>query len=250
MNAVLSRNPGALRSGVPLTRMSTEPSATPRIRLLIVDDQPVVRRGLMLMLSMEPDLEVVGEAGDGLEAIALALKLRPDVVLMDLHMPRKGGVGATREITVSLPQTRVLVLTTMEAEQTVFDAVRAGAVAYLLKDATELEVVETVRAVHRGESRLTPQVARKVLDEFRRMQDAGPPPVARDEEPVDQAGELTDKESRILQLISEGKSNKQIGALLFLAEGTIKNHVSRIMDKLHAHSRTELAVIALRQRRV
>ncbi|TWO68999.1 response regulator transcription factor [Caenimonas sedimenti] len=231
--------------------MATDRSAAaPRIRLLIVDDQPLVRRGLLLMLSMEPDLDVVGEAGDGLEAIEQAQKLRPDVVLMDLHMPRKGGVGATREITVSLPQTRVLVLTTMEAEQTVFDAVRAGAVAYLLKDATEQEVVDTVRAVHRGESRLTPQIARKVLDEFRRMQDATPPPVLRGADPEDQTGDLSDKEGRILQLISEGKSNKQIAALLFLAEGTIKNHVSRIMDKLHAHSRTELAVIALRQRRV
>jgi DNA-binding NarL/FixJ family response regulator len=240
----------AALAGVLSQRMVPDRTAAPRIRLLIVDDQPLVRRGLLLMLSMEADLEVVGEAGDGIEAIEQAQKLRPDVVLMDLHMPRKGGVGATREITVSLPQTRVLVLTTMEAEQTVFDAVRAGAVAYLLKDATEQEVVDTVRAVHRGESRLTPQIARKVLDEFRRMQDAAPPPVVRGEEPEDQTGDLSDKESRILQLISEGKSNKQIANLLFLAEGTIKNHVSRIMDKLHAHSRTELAVIALRQRRV
>jgi DNA-binding NarL/FixJ family response regulator len=225
-------------------------AAPHRIRLLIVDDQPLVRRGLALMLSMQPDMEVVGEAGDGIEAIEQATRLRPDVVLMDLHMPRRGGVGATREITATLPQTRVLVLTTLEAEQSVFDAVRAGAMAYLLKDATEQEVVDTVQAVHRGESRMTPQIARKVLDEFRRLGEVAPSPARSAEEPDDDTAALTDKESKVLQLIAEGKSNKQMGALLFLAEGTVKNYVSRIMDKLHASSRTELAVIALRRRRV
>lgn len=229
--------------------MTTE--RTPhRIRLLVVDDQPVVRRGLSLMLSMEPDMEVVGEGSDGLEAVERAQRLRPDVVLMDLHMPRKGGVGATREICAMLPHTRVLVLTTMEAEQAVFDAVRAGATAYLLKDASEREVVETVRAVHRGESHLTPQIARKVLDEFRRMGELAPLAAGPVEESADDVALLTGKESKVLQLIAEGKSNKQIGAMMFLAEGTVKNYVSRIMDKLHASSRTELAVIALRRRRV
>jgi DNA-binding NarL/FixJ family response regulator len=229
--------------------MTTE--RTPhRIRLLVVDDQPVVRRGLSLMLSMEPDMEVVGEGCDGLEAVERAQRLRPDVVLMDLHMPRKGGVGATREICAMLPHTRVLVLTTMEAEQAVFDAVRAGATAYLLKDASESEVVETVRAVHRGESHLTPQIARKVLDEFRRMGELSPLAAGPVEESADDVALLTGKESKVLQLIAEGKSNKQIGAMMFLAEGTVKNYVSRIMDKLHASSRTELAVIALRRRRV
>lgn len=229
--------------------MTTE--RTPhRIRLLVVDDQPVVRRGLSLMLSMEPDMEVVGEGSDGLEAVERAQRLRPDVVLMDLHMPRKGGVGATREICAMLPHTRVLVLTTMEAEQAVFDAVRAGATAYLLKDASEREVVETVRAVHRGESHLTPQIARKVLDEFRRMGELSPLAAGPVEESADDVALLTGKESKVLQLIAEGKSNKQIGAMMFLAEGTVKNYVSRIMDKLHASSRTELAVIALRRRRV
>ena len=229
--------------------MTTE-RAAPSIRLLIVDDQPLVRRGLALMLSMEPGLEVVGEAGDGIEAIEQARQLRPDVVLMDLHMPRKGGVGATREITASLPHTRVLVLTTLDAEQSVFDAVRAGAMAYLLKDATEREVVDTVRAVHRGESHLTPQIARKVLDEFRRMREVEPQGGYRREEPVEPAAALNEKETKVLQLIAEGKSNKQIATMLFLAEGTVKNYVSRVMEKLHAGSRTELAVIALRQRRV
>ncbi|MDE2359902.1 MAG: response regulator transcription factor, partial [Betaproteobacteria bacterium] len=124
---------------------------------------------MTLMLSVEPDIEVVGQACDGVEAVEMAGHLRPDVVLMDLHMPRKGGVAATREITLSLPHTHVLVLTTLDADEMVFEAVRAGAHAYLLKDASEEEVLETVRAVHRGESRLTPQIARKVMDQFLRL---------------------------------------------------------------------------------
>ncbi len=237
-----------------------------RIRVLIADDQALIRRGMSLMLSVEPDMEVVGQAADGVEAVEMAQRLRPDVVLMDLHMPRKGGVAATREIRLSLPNTHVLVLTTLDAEETVFEAVRAGAHAYLLKDASEDEVLETVRAVHRGESRLTPQIARKVMDQFRRLAPAfaAPPAdtaVAAPAAPGKAASAarlnardsltetLSDKEEKILNLIAEGKSNKRIAAAVFLAEGTVKNYVSRIMDKLHANTRTELAVMSLRQRR-
>jgi DNA-binding NarL/FixJ family response regulator len=235
-----------------------------RIRVLVVDDQALIRRGMTLMLSVEPDIEVVGQAADGEEAIAMAERLHPDVVLMDLHMPRKGGVAATREITQSLPRTHVLVLTTLDAEEAVFDAVRAGAHAYLLKDASEEEVLETVRAVHRGESRLTPQIARKVMDQFRRLASAvdaeardatvgasgASGSAARTGEAAGAIAEtLSDKEERILNLIAEGRSNKQIAAAVFLAEGTVKNYVSRIMDKLHANTRTELAVMSVRRRR-
>src|ERR1035437_4124937 len=127
---------------------------------------------MTLMLAAESDMEVVGQPSDGVEAIEMAERLRPDVVLMDLHMPRKGGVAATREIMLSQPHTHVLVLTTLDADAMVFEAVRAGAHAYLLKDASEEELLETVRAVHRGESRLTPQIARKVMDQFRRLASA------------------------------------------------------------------------------
>jgi DNA-binding NarL/FixJ family response regulator len=221
----------------------------PPIRVIIAEDQAVVRRGSALLLSMEPDMEVVGQARNGAEAVELARALAPDVVLMDLHMPVKGGVAATREITQALPGTQVLVLTTLDDDETVFEAVRAGAHAYLLKDADEDELLETVRALKRGESRLTPQIARKVMDQFRRLatvappgEEGGAPRPSRAGAPALKADALTDKEEKILEHICEGMSNRQIANALFLAEGTVKNYVSRIMDKLHANTRTELAL--------
>src|SRR5258708_10005716 len=216
-----------------------------------------------MLLSMEPDMEVVGQACNGVEAVELSQLLHPDVVLMDLHMPLKGGVAATREITRALPGTQVLVLTTLDDDETVFEAVRAGAHAYLLKDAAEDELLETIRSLRRGESHLTPQIARKVMDQFRRlapMSVAAPPreDVSNTDSSEDRARAqrgtlgtepLSDKEERILELISEGMSNRQIANTLFLAEGTVKNYVSRIMEKLHANTRTALAVISAKQRR-
>lgn len=225
--------------------VTTGEAANPgAIRIVIAEDQAIVRRGVALLIAIEPDMEVVGQASNGVEAVDLALLLRPDVVLMDLHMPVKGGVAATREITRALPATQVLVLTTLDDDETVFEAVRAGAHAYLLKDAAEDELLATIRALRRGESHLTPQIARKVMDQFRRL--AKVEPAAR----VAAAGEtLNDKEEKILELIAEGKSNRQIGQSLFLAEGTVKNYVSRIMEKLHANTRTELAILTHKQRR-
>ena len=235
----------------------------PAIRIVIAEDQALVRRGAAMLLSMEPDMEVVGQARNGVEAVELAQLLHPDVILMDLHMPLKGGVAATREITRDLPNTQVLVLTTLHDDETVFEAVRAGAHAYLLKDAAEDELLETIRALRRGESRLTPQIARKVMDQFRRL---APTPVAApvradvSNTPSSEARAsaqretlgtepLSDKEERILQLISESMSNRQIANTLFLAEGTVKNYVSRIMEKLHANTRTELALLSKKQPR-
>jgi DNA-binding NarL/FixJ family response regulator len=230
----------------------TSPAEIPLriIRIVIAEDQALVRRGAALLLSMEPDMEVVGQACNGVEAVELTLLLRPDVVLMDLHMPLKGGVLATREITRALPHTQVLVLTTLDDDETVFEAVRAGAHAYLLKDAAENELLETIRALKRGESRLTPQIARKVLDQFRRLAQAGPPESLRAEPAATPlaAEALNEKEAKVLELIAEGMSNRQIGSALFLAEGTVKNYVSRIMEKLHANTRTELALLSQRQR--
>lgn len=243
-----------------------ESKSNPPLRLLIADDQPLIRRALALTLGAEPDIEVVGQAVDGRDAIEQALALAPDVVIMDLQMPRASGVVATREITSKLPAVGVVVLSTYDDDDLVFEAIRAGARAYLLKDAAEDVVLDTIRGVHRGESRLSPSIARKVMEQFRRF-DARPalpaeaPPVAAPSPspaaapataarrgPLAAEEPLTDKEERILQLIAEGKSNKQIGATVFLAEGTVKNYVSRIMEKLHARSRTELAVRAVERR--
>ena len=213
------------------------------IRILIAEDQPLVRRGAAHLLSLEPDMQVVGQACNGLEAVEMTLALQPDVVLMDLHMPVKGGVAATREITQALPATQILVLTTLDDDETVFEAVRAGAQAYLLKDADEDELLETVRALKRGESHLTPQIARKVMDQFRRLAAAAPAQPGRPAPRSAAAEVLNEKEERILQLICEGLSNRQIAQATFLAEGTVKNYVSRIMEKLHASTRTELAAL-------
>ena len=223
----------------------------PAIRIVIAEDQALVRRGLALMLAMEPDMEVVGQACNGVEAVDLALLLGPDVVLMDLHMPVKGGVAATREITQAHPGTQVLVLTTLDDDETVFEAVRAGAHAYLLKDAAEDELLETIRALRRGESHLTPQIARKVMDQFQRLAQVSKPlPIgAGSSTGRFDTESLSDKEEKILELIAEGRSNRQIAQSLFLAEGTVKNYVSRIMEKLHANTRTELAILSRKQRR-
>jgi len=232
------------------------PGAVPAIRVVIADDQALVRRGTALLVSMAPDMECVGQACNGEEAVKLALLLHPDVVLMDLHMPIKGGVAATREITLAQPSTQVLVLTTLDDDETVFEAVRAGAQAYLLKDTSEDELLETIRALRRGESHLTPQIARKVMDQFRHLTGApgsvNPIPSHADRQ---QSGgspsteQLTDKEDRVLKLITDGLGNRQIAQTLMLAEGTVKNYVSRIMAKLHANTRTELAAHMNRQRR-
>ena len=234
----------------------------PRIRVLVADDQPLIRRGMAMLLDAASDIQVVGQAADGMEVVELARRLQPDVVLMDLRMPRQSGVLATREITAALPRTRVMVLTTFDRDDLVFDAVRAGAQAYLLKDASEDEVLDTVRAVHRGESRMTPQIARKVMDQFRLLanhvaQDVAvenPPACAEPESAEAQEAQeapdpLTERETVVLDLIAKGQSNRQIAAALNLAEGTVKNHASRIMQKLHANTRTELAVLVLARRK-
>jgi DNA-binding NarL/FixJ family response regulator len=210
------------------------------IRIVIADDQAPVRRGAALLLSMEPDMEVVGQACNGVEAVELAQLLHPDIVLMDLHMPIKSGVLATREITRAHPQTQVLVLTTLDDDETVFEAVRAGAHAYLLKDADEGELLETIRALKRGESRLTPRIARKVMDQFRLLAQSSQSQSTRES--------LNEKEEKVLELIAQGMINRQIGVSLHLAEGTVKNYVSRIMAKLHANTRTELAMLSAKQR--
>jgi DNA-binding NarL/FixJ family response regulator len=214
-----------------------------RIKVLIAEDQQLVRRAFSMMLSLEQDIQVVGEAADGAEAIQLARQWRPHVVLMDLQMPRVGGIGAMKRILEDVPDARIIVLTTFDTDELVFEAISAGASAYLLKDSSEGEILETIRAVHQGQSRLSSRIARKVLDEFRRQRPASEGEEGGDDEP------LTEREEKILALLAKGKSNRQIADAVFLAEGTVKNYVSRIMEKLNVESRTELAVKALRRKR-
>ena len=191
------------------------------------------------MLSLEPDIEVVAEAADGVEAVENARARRPDVVLMDIQMPRMNGIAATRTIRQERPQTAVVVLTTYDTDDIVFDAIAAGAQAYLLKDAEEKEILETIRGVMRGETNMSARIATKVISEFRRMK-AQTLPASIEGETV----QLTEREESILALVAQGDGNKEIARKLDLAEGTVKNYVSRILDKLHARSRTELAIKA------
>ncbi len=226
--------------------MTADTTDSPAIRVMIAEDQQVIRRAFAAMLNLESDMKVVAQAADGAEAIELARQWRPDIILMDLQMPRVGGIAAMKRILVDVPSVQIIVLTTFDRDELVFEAISAGAQAYLLKDASEAEILETVRAVKRGESRISPNIARKVFDEFRRARPQGMMPSSEDEEPAE---DLTEKEERILRLIADGRSNKEIADTIFLAEGTVKNYVSRVMEKLHARSRTDLAVKALRRPR-
>lgn len=222
---------------------SQETNASDPIRVLIAEDHQVIRHAFAAMLALESDMDVVGEAADGVEAIEMVRAWRPDIVLMDLQMPRGGGIAAIRRIVAEHPETQIIVLTTFDTDDLVLEAVSAGAQAYLLKEASEQEILGTIRAVKRGESGLSPRIARTVLDGLRSLQPASEKP--GDDPPTEP---LTAREERILALVAEGRSNKNIAETVFLAEGTVKNYVSRIMEKLNAQSRTELAVKAARRR--
>jgi len=228
------------------------------IQVLLVDDQQIVRQGLATILKYAPGIEVVGEARDGEEAIHLAQELAPDVVLMDLKMPRLGGIPATRKIRAAQPDTHVIILTTYDADDMVFEGIKAGAQGYLLKDASSETLVEAIRGVMRGESRIDPSVARAVLDEFQRLSvKPAPAPSRKLPDTADAAHDaaaqravvepLTPREEEVLLLLVEGLSNKEIGARLHLTEGTIKNYVSAIIAKLQANDRTHAVVTALRR---
>jgi two-component system response regulator DegU len=205
------------------------------IRILLCEDQTLVRHGLRTILELEPGMAVAGEAADGEEAVQRALELRPDIVLMDVQMPRRSGVEATALITAACPGARVIVLTTFDYEEYVFDAVKAGAMGYLLKDVPASELIDTIRRVHAGESFIQPRVASKLLLEFGRRARA----------PAEE--ELTEREREVLGLLAAGASNREIGARLYLAEGTVKNHVSNILSKLHAANRTHAVTLAREQ---
>ena len=209
------------------------------IRVLLVDDQALFREGLETLLSVHKDIEVVGQACNGQEAVEVAAKVQPDVVLMDVRMPVLNGVRATRRLKKALPQCRVIVLTTFDDDEYIFDALRAGAVGYLLKDVASARLVEAIRAAARGESILEPTVAAKVIAEFTRVSSLVP--AAQMEQLVEP---LSERELEILGWIARGGSNKEIADQLFIAEGTVKNHVTHILGKLGVRDRTQAALKA------
>jgi len=214
-------------------------SADRPVRVLVVDDQTLFREALTTLLGVRDEVEVVGAVGDGAQALEAVALLRPDVVLMDLRMPVLDGVATTRRLAVEHPDVRVLVLTTFDGDDEVFPALRAGAVGYLLKDATASRLVEAVQAAARGESVLQPSVATKLIARVSQLPD--PPAVPRPQPLVDP---LTERELDVLRAVADGLSNREAAALLFLSEGTVKNHVTNVLAKLGARDRTQAALRA------
>ncbi|MFE2186069.1 response regulator [Streptomyces sp. NPDC059455] len=213
---------------------------TTTIRVLIADDQMMVRQGFTVLLNAEPDMEVVGQAVDGADAIAQVAQLAPDVVLMDIRMPGVGGIEATRRLTETAGATvKILVLTTFDLDEYVYEALRAGASGFLLKDASADELAHAVRVVAAGDALLAPNITKRLIGEFSRVTAAAPrgPLRAR-------AGDLTERETEVLTLIAQGLSNAEIAARLVVAEQTVKTHVSRILFKLGLRDRTQAAVFA------
>jgi NarL family two-component system response regulator LiaR len=206
------------------------------IRILVVDDHAVVREGLRALIDSEPGMTLVGEAADGEQAVQRARSLQPDVILMDLVMPRKGGIEAIGEIVGENPDLRILVLTSFAEDDKVFPAIKAGALGYLLKDSSAEELLRAIRDVHRGEPSMHPTIAHKLMRELQRPSDLPPT-----EEP------LTEREVEVLRLVARGLSNQKIADRLVVSERTVRTHVSNILDKLHLANRTEAALYALRE---
>ncbi|MEU1213737.1 response regulator [Streptomyces sp. NPDC005791] len=209
------------------------------IRVLIADDQMMVRQGFTVLLNAEPGIEVVGQAVDGLDALEKAARLAPDVVLMDIRMPRLGGIDATRRLTEAPgPTVRVLVLTTFDLDEYVYEALRSGASGFLLKDASADELAQAVRVVAAGDALLAPNITKRLIAEFSRVS-TGPRAPSRE-----RVGALTERETEVLSLVAQGLSNAEIAVRLVVAEQTVKTHVSRILVKLGLRDRTQAAVYA------
>jgi NarL family two-component system response regulator LiaR len=216
-----------------MTDNQTQPVA---IQILITDDHAVVREGLQKLISTEPGMEVIGEAADGIEAVQKACELKPDVILMDMVMPRMGGLEAIRKIKDQCPDARILVLTSFSDDETVFPAIKAGALGYLLKNTSPDLLLRSIRDVHKGNSSISPDIANKLMSELQRRSDL---PLTK--EP------LTEREMDVLNLVAQGLTNQEIADQLVISEGTVRTHVSNILSKLHLANRTQAALYALRE---
>jgi NarL family two-component system response regulator LiaR len=206
------------------------------IRILIADDHELVRKGLMALLSVKPGVEVIGQAKDGIEAVELAHSLKPDIILMDLLMPLKNGIDATREIKAENPDACILIITSFAEDENVYQAIKAGALGYLLKDSSPQELMQAIHDVCNGRMSLHPNIALKLIDELNR--------------PTDEkatAEPLTEREVEVLKLVAKGQSNQEIAELLIVSERTVGAHVSNILSKLHLANRTQAALYALRE---
>jgi NarL family two-component system response regulator LiaR len=216
--------------------MTDQMKTSESIRILITDDHAVVREGLRTLIGTEPGMEVVGEAADGIEAVQKACSLRPDVILLDMVMPRMDGLEAINEIKRECPEAHILVLTSFSDDEKVFPAIKAGALGYLLKNATPQRLLNAIRDVHQGKPSLSSDIAKKLMNELQGASDLPPT-----EEP------LTEREMDVLRLVAQGLSNQDIAETLVIGEGTVRTHVSNILSKLHLANRTQAALYALRE---
>jgi two-component system NarL family response regulator len=220
----------------------SELGAGERLRVMVVDDHALFRRGLEMVLAQEPDIDLVGEASDGAEAVERATELMPDVVLMDVRMPRRSGIEAAGQIKDMLPHAKILMLTISDDESDLYDAIKAGASGYLLKEIPIEEVADAIRSVWQGQSRISPSMASKLLTEFANMSKQ------TSDRPQMPAPKLTDREMEVLKLVAQGMNNRDIAKELFISENTVKNHIRNILEKLHLHSRMEAVVYAVREK--
>ena len=218
------------------------PGGVDSLKVLIADDHALFRRGLEMVLDNEPDIEVVGEAHDGDQAVDRAAELMPDVVLMDVRMPRRSGIEATQKIKEQLPHVKILVLTNSDEEADLYDSIKAGASGYLLKEISSEEVADSIRSVMQGHSRISPAMASKLLTEFQAMTKR-----EDDRQPL-APPRLTDRELEVLSLVAQGKGNRDIAGELFISENTVKNHIRNILEKLQLHSRMEAVIYAVREK--
>jgi DNA-binding NarL/FixJ family response regulator len=221
--------------------VTANPSAEPEpIRVLVVDDQELFRRGLVMLLSVEQGISVVGEAGDGEEGVSIAAQVAPDVVLLDIRMPRRSGLEACQSIKQAVPTTKIIMLTVSDEEADLYEAVKSGASGYLLKDSSIEEVAQAVRVVADGQSLISPSMAVKLIDEFKQM--------SRPEREHVPGLRLTDRELEVLRLVARGLNNREIAKQLFISENTVKNHVRNILEKLQLHSRMEAVMYAVKEK--